>query len=365
MNQLASIHIIRFIASMAVVLYHFLPGNRVGHTGTLLNNSNEFVNLFFFISGLVLSFSNGQTILDKKISRKQFYVNRIARLYPSYLLALILVVASSLIYNINLGKTTYLKLPFEALGIQTWLYPGSVNFPGWSLSVEMFFYISFPFIVSKYFKFIQENLSRAFILVGLYFLLVLSINYLAGKEESILTATLVNKLGKIFSMLPSYIEYYPLLRIGYFITGILSYFLIFQSEGRFNSFVKKNSQLIFIASLISILWILMHSSKPMEIYLRSGILAPFYIFLFMSLAMFKEKTQTFFSNKVFLFLGAISYGIYIFQYPLQLIYENSIHAINSTQHFLFYSLFLMVSCSIIYLYYESVLNKWIRNKWSS
>lgn len=363
MNQLASIHIIRFIASMAVVFYHFLPGIRSGHSGTLLNNSNEFVNLFFFISGLVLSFSNAQVLLDKKISRKQFYINRIARLYPSYLLALLLVVACSVVYSIDLGKTTYLKLPFEALGIQTWLYPGSVNFPGWSLSVEMFFYISFPFIVTKYFSLIQQHLSKAFMIVGLYFLLVLIINFMAGTEESRVTVYLTSHYGQLFSMIPSYLEYYPLLRIGYFIAGILSYFLIFRSDGNCNSFVKKNTILVFTISLVSILLILMHISKSMEIYLRSGFLAPFYIFLFMSLAMFNEKTQTYLSNKLFIFLGAISYGIYIFQYPLQLIYENSIHPINSTQQFLFYSLFLIISCSIIYLFYESVLNKWIRNKW--
>jgi peptidoglycan/LPS O-acetylase OafA/YrhL len=72
-----------------------------------------------------------------------FYKNRFARIYPIYFLAIILMLISKLFENIRLDEL-FLNLTM----LQSW-FPGkalSINYPGWSLSVEFFFYVTFPLI---------------------------------------------------------------------------------------------------------------------------------------------------------------------------------------------------------------------------
>jgi peptidoglycan/LPS O-acetylase OafA/YrhL len=164
------------------------------------------------------------------------------------------------------------------------------------------------------------------------------------------------------AILPSYVEYHPLLRIGYFLAGILAYFIISFPSVSLENFVKKYASFLAFISIAIILLIMATVSGDWQVYLRSGMLLPFYFSLFMALAYLKDAQLKFLSNKTFVFLGAISFGIYIFQYPVQLFYENSIHSINTYEHFVWYSVVLIIICSGIYLLYEAPLNNWIRNK---
>jgi len=139
---------VRFFAAMAVMLFHYGAGFAVrAHMPApithLLHNGFLGVSLFFVLSGFIITYSHfAQTMPAQAIRR--FYWARIARIYPVYLLALVLALPV---------LTAPLPLP-NALAVltmtQSWTTPASHLgmswvMQAWTLSVEAAFYILFPF----------------------------------------------------------------------------------------------------------------------------------------------------------------------------------------------------------------------------
>lgn len=121
---------LRFFAAMMVVLHHY-AGFSAGYAG---------VSFFYVLSGFVLALNYaGRT--ETWAERRDFWVRRVARVYPAHLatLALMLPLGGSL-----------LVLPINAALLQSWVPMKGVYFsfngPSWSISNEAFFYAAFPFL---------------------------------------------------------------------------------------------------------------------------------------------------------------------------------------------------------------------------
>jgi peptidoglycan/LPS O-acetylase OafA/YrhL len=76
----------RFVAAILVVAFHHYK------TNNLFSNANVFVSYFYLLSGFVLMLSQRERYTTKK-EYITFYVNRFARIFPVYLLALFSFVA--------------------------------------------------------------------------------------------------------------------------------------------------------------------------------------------------------------------------------------------------------------------------------
>ncbi|WP_167496703.1 acyltransferase family protein [Pseudomonas kairouanensis] len=138
-ERLESLTFLRFIAAVVVVIFHYGSGTSIyASLPTILNCGPIMVTFFFVLSGFVLAISNTK----KNISISQFYVNRIARILPIYLIALIAYVIIS-------GNSFNGRFLISASLIQSWLpkYATSLNYPGWSVSVEIFFYAICPLLI--------------------------------------------------------------------------------------------------------------------------------------------------------------------------------------------------------------------------
>jgi peptidoglycan/LPS O-acetylase OafA/YrhL len=135
---------LRFFAAMTVVAYHFAPlpllnGSLAGPTAVML---------FFMLSGFILTYT-----AQKGTSPRVFYVARIARIYPVYLLALGL--AALLLFPLGLYRESpWCPAPSQALPevlllLQAWwpVRMDCLDGPAWTLSCEAFFYLLFPFVL--------------------------------------------------------------------------------------------------------------------------------------------------------------------------------------------------------------------------
>jgi hypothetical protein len=138
-----------------VVLFHSRPWlmshfNLPGSLITFLGNGYLAVALFFLLSGFILSYTYAGNVENGRQHAK-FWEPRFARIYPVYFLSLML----ALPFQRALPLTT--KIAVLAM-VQAWNpfrrgWTGAWNYPAWSLSVEAFFYLCFPFI--------QKRISRA------------------------------------------------------------------------------------------------------------------------------------------------------------------------------------------------------------
>lgn len=108
------------------------------------------VQTFFLLSGFVLAQSYATTRWNRQ-SLKRFAIARFARIYPAYLLSLVLVSWFVFEFLLKPGRSAAQKAAVVgdyAFVLQGWT--GSLNVgwntPAWSLSCEFFFYLCFPLL---------------------------------------------------------------------------------------------------------------------------------------------------------------------------------------------------------------------------
>lgn len=147
---------LRFFAALYVLLLHsgssaiMSAVSLPGFFQRFLANGYLGVNFFFVLSGFILAHVYQGRLEGPYFSAAtwRYGVARFARVYPVYLLALVLTIAASP------GILGWHRLPQLAL-LQCWLPPVYAdnslndNGPAWTLSVELFFYLSFPFILKR------------------------------------------------------------------------------------------------------------------------------------------------------------------------------------------------------------------------
>jgi peptidoglycan/LPS O-acetylase OafA/YrhL len=352
-NKTNPLYILRFIAAALVVFYHYEPHvlkDSIFHE--LISKSSEFVNFFYFISGFVLVIAYQKSLSLKVFPRIEFWVKRLARIYPAYLFALILTLAFHFFVKSTFTSIQY-RLPLEVLMLQNWVYNASMNYPSWSVSCELFFYFVFPFAIPKLIRYyLKLNLFKIFALFYIFIFVFVFISYYLKMQNTDTT-----------NLLFVVIKNHPIPRLAIFILGTYCGFLFNSEKIEFinNSF---NSRLISIISLLLIVFFL-HTSPKNSIIFDFGALAPIYFFFVLSICNAGEKINSFLSNKYFMYAGEISYGVYILQYPVNLYYNHFIMSTLSIQGFFIYLFLLIIVSALCYKYIESPMrnkiSKWILN----
>ena len=105
------------------------------------------VSVFFVLSGFVLAYSYSLETRFSSDSIRKFAVARFARIYPGYFCGLLLMIPFVLPPSFkNLTVLDMARAPLSLLMLQSWIPETAIswNGPGWSISVEMLFYLSFP-----------------------------------------------------------------------------------------------------------------------------------------------------------------------------------------------------------------------------
>lgn len=137
---------LRGLAAIAVALHHF--NSHTGYNGNWFNEVTEYgargVEVFFFISGFCI-----QAASYRVRGAGQFLWQRLCRIYPPYLLSLLVTLASAVVRKVFVGVNDAIKPPH---GLSEWLatfaittYPATpvrvMNWVYWTLSYELMFYL--------------------------------------------------------------------------------------------------------------------------------------------------------------------------------------------------------------------------------
>jgi len=143
---------IRFFAALGVVLFHFTERSRwPAPLRDLVGRGYMGVPLFFILSGFVLGYNYFPRARAGRFAMRRFWTARAARIYPVYLLALGLL--APFVVSQYRGHISRAALAGSGLAstlmLQSWI-PGwrdYWNTPGWTLSIEAFFYLAFPLLL--------------------------------------------------------------------------------------------------------------------------------------------------------------------------------------------------------------------------
>lgn len=291
---------LRFVAALAVVIYHFGPaaGLRIWPSlGPLM------VTFFFVLSGFVLSVGN--PIFDAGRTSR-FLADRFSRIAPMYFIALVMML---LLLRAGGRELNLMALLLNASFLQAWIspFPMSINPPAWSLSVEAALYLSFPLVMSWASR-RKPSASQLFLIAGLIWLLtqcVLSFLLMRGGEPA---PAGVHDL----------VFYSPPAHFCSFLLGI--------AGGRWFSSAKPTPRSVAVATatLFASIGLLLLSLSfterlrwilPFPLAVEASFLAPVFLMLILSIASGAAWLRDSLSGRAFIMLGNASFSLYILQMP--------------------------------------------------
>lgn len=134
------------------------------------------VNFFFILSGFIIAYNYQKKIEERRTTNREFWIARIARIYPLHLLTLVISVLLG--GYLASGGWDWLKHFIANLFLlQPYIpkmdYFFSFNSPSWSLGCEQLFYFLFPLLAVFFAKskrlIICMAIITAVMIVGIYF----------------------------------------------------------------------------------------------------------------------------------------------------------------------------------------------------
>lgn len=142
---------LRFFAAAWVVLYDLWPKLAGAPASSLIGKGYLGVELFFVLSGFILCHVYLQAAGEGRFNYVGFLWARLARIYPLHLatltgLGLMALSAAALGFRVDSSILAWTSLPANLTLTQAWgLAPqAGWNHPSWSISAEWFAYLSFP-----------------------------------------------------------------------------------------------------------------------------------------------------------------------------------------------------------------------------
>jgi peptidoglycan/LPS O-acetylase OafA/YrhL len=336
----------RFIAAILIVIFHLgkdIAFFTKGSLSFIFTQANVGVSYFFVLSGFVMIIA----YKDKaKIDFIEFIKNRLARIYPVYFLAIFITIGMKMFIKIN-----WYDFVLNVFMIQAWIpYKAlTINFPGWSISVEMFFYLIFPFLVNNFYR--KYTFRFNLILIILFWVV-----------NQFFFQLLNSKFIIIHGFEGQNMYYHPFLHLNEFLIGNLTaiYFINTKEKN-----IKVNHTFFILFLIITLLILL---KFHFGVNYHNGFLSFIFVPLILLISKSSDIITDFFKKNIFVFLGEISFGIYILQRPVSKIFTPFLiekHTgirldLNDPKLFFIRLLCLIIISSLSYLFFEKPLRNEIK-----
>jgi peptidoglycan/LPS O-acetylase OafA/YrhL len=307
---------LRFIAAFWVLLYHFKDhlGLGLGRIG-LVADGYLGVDLFFILSGFILAHVYLASLEEGRFGYGGFLKNRLARVYPMHvaaLAAMVVLFAGAQALGAGVGAPDAFKwsdLPAHLSMTHAWGTTAGVgwNFPSWSISAEWAAYLLFPLIAAAVLK-ARRPAAMAIAALALCLVSFAALSNLhallpwAGRDFSQMTA----QIGAL-RILPS------------FLLGVALY-----AFGRAHAAPKTWAWPLTLASAG---WAIAVSMLG----LWEGLVWFGFAGLLYGLAeTARHGVDAPMSGRVFVFLGAASYALYMIHLPIDIVWFHALERIGVT-----------------------------------
>ncbi|CNF83481.1 TPA: acyltransferase [Yersinia enterocolitica] len=333
-SKIDIIQALRAIAALLVVMHHY-PG-RI----SIFSSGYIGVDLFFIISGFIMVITTHDRDLNKIFAAK-FLINRFSRIWPYYIL---ITAITLLVVYLPAGLVNYSDISLYLKSIflvPMWTMQPIVK-PGWTLSLEMYFY--FIFFISLTFGRFRWRFIFS------YFIFTLGILYFIKGYD----------VEPLVNMHNVFIDYYIMItrQISWcFIFGIIIAMLYLKSL-----FINLPASIsLFIVSLsVTIYLALNYTIDHGPLY---GVLLSLIMYSLLSINSNRKITIPTWIT----FLGDISFSIYLIQFiVISLLEQHVLYMFSSSTGkylMVFPYLSLIISISYFsYKYFEVTLDSSCKKK---
>lgn len=293
---------LRFIAAFWVVLFLWWPHADFGAAPAFVANGYLGVDLFFALSGFILCHVYLQQAGERRFRYGAFLWNRLARVFPLHIATLLgvgLLAGAATVAGMSIDPniTSWQALPANLLMVHAWGFADVAgwNHPSWSISAEWFAYLTFPIFAAAAWGLHR----RPIVAVGLALAALFAANagYRALTGELLTEATI---LGGFLRIVPSFAYGCALFLL--WRSGVLARF--------------RNAWIVLGASVAAVVAAAAFNAPDVLIVALFG---P----LLVSLAALSEAPKNPLSARLPVYLGEVSYSVYMVCVPWQLLSVNA------------------------------------------
>ncbi len=294
----------RFFASAIIVIFHAAQIGMIGNAWLSIFTPAQAVSLFYVLSGFILQLNYGDRL--HQVGAIKFFMLRVARIYPLHFVVCVssLLALPTAVTLIN-GQTTIADTLAVFTLTQAWIPRISaffaINGVSWSISVELFFYLCFPFLSPL----VKKSPAFTFGVVTAAVIFLIQIDVLGTGTGS---------------ALPYAIN--PIMRLPEFVLGASLFEL--RRNRREPGF---NAATVFEATALLSVIALNLAAEPVRLMLHdtfpilarwfqdTGSMPAFGALIFI-LSFNAGMLSRSLSNKVMIFLGEISFALYLAHQPI-------------------------------------------------
>ncbi len=307
------------------------------------------VKVFFAISGFVLALPFIKSYdLKKPINLKSYFIRRVTRLEPPFLISLIVLFIGQLLLLKQDLSTLWLNFLASLVYMHGFIFgePSKINPVTWSLETEFQFYILMPLFMWFLFK----NKGLTFSVMGL-----VACSLLAYFSKS-----------AIINFDVKFLSHSLLVHLGNFLTGILFALIYYKVP----NWIKKKHLVYDLIGFIG-LFLLFKYYKP-QAYIMNSIVFNIAILLLFT-GVFKGILLNYIFTRKFIYtIGGMCYSIYLIHYvilhmavPLTLVFTSGMGYKFQllVQSFIHVPIVLLISIIFFVLFERPFMDKDFFKKW--
>jgi len=343
---------IRTLLAINIVLFHFTPPY-LGILRPMVENGFVFVNVFFLISGFVLTYNYADRA--DTLRKRDFWRARFARLYPVYLLVLVLSYWMLPVeWNARPHAEFWEGLFLSPLLLQGWS-PSVATFwntVAWTLSCEVSFYALFPWLIRV--RWPRKASLLVLLMLGLWVInMSPALLYLRMNPDHI--------IGPItrYSSTPwiRFLKFTPLPYAATFLAGMTLARL--QMVTLISERARARVAVIALAGLA--LFFAYGAPRAPYLLLHGGLLLPLFATLIFGLCG-TNRIASVFAWKPLLLIGESSYCLYLLHFNVYIMIHNMripemLH-VERWDPWISYAMLIGLSLAV-YRYVENPVRRWI------
>ncbi len=350
--RLPALTSLRFFAAFHVVIFHFQAMqifigpvwfqklSSIGYVG---------VSFFFVLSGFILVY----TYAGRPMVLKNFWRARFARIYPAYAFSL-LVTAPFFFYAVltmNIPFFVWAKAHLKLASalvlslLHAWVPPAALtwNAVAWSLSVEAFFYVLFPFLLLVL---VRRSQPQLLLIAAVSWLtsLVFSGSYVVLNPDR-LSIVNADVLGAFWL---NALKFNPLARLPEFLLGMACGFLFLRSRRE-----SKLASLLVLSGIAALLVVVYFSAVIPYPILHTALHAPAFAAIVYGFAL-RPNWGMILENRWLVLCGDASYSLYLLHSMIVGMYFHSTTGQLRYQSPMGILVFVLIAVSISALVYRFI-----------
>lgn len=314
--RLPALTTVRFFAALWVALFHMQSMKAFYFSAAAVRQFASIgysgVSFFFVLSGFILVY----TYAGRATSLRAFWQARFARIYPALAFCLLLTAPGFFFCCVMMrahdprvfvsewtwiAPHMWLAAILSVTLLQAWLPQTALawNMPNWSLSVEAFFYLLFPFMLPRMMRLSRRQLL-AIAPLGWLLGIACTLAYMhfhpdgAAVIDTKLTAPWINA-----------VKFHPLMRLPEFLMGMAAGLLFLGGERD-----RKQAWPLLLTGLAAVAVVVVLSPWIPYLVIHTALLAPAFAVIVYGVALRPAGVEVL-ENKVMEALGEASYPFYL------------------------------------------------------